>query len=178
MDQNWYWKPQWSIYNLVNGRVFCVAEQIFSRGENVQGKKAVEVVKDVMRKEPGQGKEIDLTRRIMVILAIMKMKFSALRPTTAFVHAAGTPLAPKVTIDEFVAQARIQPVLMLQSYICSLSGNKFGYIVVLSFFVHPAVFPVALPYAIGCFSRVTPQGANGMRCPHPVSGQRDTKKHD
>ncbi|KAJ8452730.1 hypothetical protein Cgig2_005066 [Carnegiea gigantea] len=72
--------------------------------------------------------QINLTRRIMAIPAIMKMKFSALCPTTAFVCAAGTPLAPKVTIDEFVAQARIQPVLIvflwLQSYICSLSGNK------------------------------------------------------
>ena len=59
MDQNWYWKLQWSIYNLVNGRVSCEAEQIFSRGEIVQGKKAVEVAKDVMRKEENFEEEKD-----------------------------------------------------------------------------------------------------------------------
>jgi len=79
----------------------------------------------------------------------MKMKFSALRPTTAFVYAAGTPLAPKVTIDEFVAQARIQPVLMvflwLQSYICSLSGNMVSVFLVLKVLVLTFILSLLQP---------------------------------
>jgi len=90
--------------------------------------------------------QIDLTRRTMAITEIRKMTFSALRPIAVFVCIACTSIAQKVTIDESVAQARIQPALMvflwLQANWCFLSRNEVIVPFVFKVFVLAHVLPL------------------------------------
>ncbi|KAJ8421865.1 hypothetical protein Cgig2_009350 [Carnegiea gigantea] len=68
----------------------------------------------------------------MAITEIRKITFSVLRPIVVFVYVACTSIAQKARIDEFIAQARIQPALMvflwLQAKCCFLFVNKVKWI--------------------------------------------------
>ncbi|KAJ8423279.1 hypothetical protein Cgig2_022163 [Carnegiea gigantea] len=90
--------------------------------------------------------QIDLTRRTMAIPDIRKMMFSTLCPIVVFVCVSCTSIAQKVTIDKFVAQAKIQPALMvflwLQPNCCFLSGNKISVPLVFKALVLTHVLPL------------------------------------